>query len=186
MVDSLNTPSKILISKPQDMDVDILVPSQLNEESATNSTIMNPSVMSASTPVPAKVDKNDDIAEEEEDDDIIQFNVIPLSHETSTKLSNTSLMLKKLLGEIPIVLEFDSLRKNLKKIKSVLNINAYKDCVAKLEVKLYSVEEFLKKSMKDLELEIIKNSNSPTEMNKYNNTVDVRPLNENHKKTTKN
>lgn len=120
---------------------------------------------SFSTSTPLNIKTCNPVVEEEKDEEeeqIISLTpiTIPLKNEDSCKLSNTSLLVKQIIGDNEIVNKFDDKRKALKKLKSKENIESYEKCLAELEVIIVLSEEKLKDQLKEIEMKELQSSKS--------------------------
>ena len=63
-------------------------------------------------------------------------------------MSNTATMLQKVIGNDLLVLTYDRARKKLKLMHSPVNLDEYKNIVARVEVKLLIINDNLNKELK--------------------------------------
>ena len=93
---------------------------------------------------------------------IIEFKLQPpstKSDQSKNQLSSSSRMLQALNIAANLVENYDKVRKQLKK-QNFVNYNEYKVIIAKLEVKLYSIEDILLKELSQLEKFILMGNNA--------------------------
>ena len=93
---------------------------------------------------------------------IIEFKLQPpsiKSDQSKNQLSSSSRMLQALNIEANLAKNYDKVRKQLKK-QNFVNYNEYKVIIAKLEVKLYSIENILLKELSQLEKLILMGNNA--------------------------
>ena len=70
-------------------------------------------------------------------------------------MSNTATMLQKVIGNDLLVLTYDRARKKLKSMHSPVNLDEYKNIVARVEVKLLIINN-LNKELKSIEHQALK------------------------------
>ena len=106
----------------------------------------------SSTPLPIK--KKVSLATE-----ILSINPTTLKTEiqqSSDGMGKTAIALQKILGNIELIKQFDSLRKKIKSGKASKDIiREYNIIVAKLEVKITLAEEKLRKDLKNNEISVL-------------------------------
>lgn len=102
----------------------------------------------------------------------------PTSSSTS-ELSRTSLMMKAVIGDIPLIYQYNKTRKEMKANPCQLAKEKYLQIIAEVEVKLKLAEENIKKKLKNLELSCIGTNStalsmipkSENELAKYKNIL---------------
>lgn len=117
---------------------------------------LSPQVLPANTTEPGKDSKKDNITGL-----IFQPPKFVFNSSTS-KLSKTSLMLKTVIGDIPLVWKYDKLRKQMKASRSDNTKCEYGLVVAEVEVKLKLIEEKKRTELKTLEINCIKSATALT------------------------
>ena len=100
----------------------------------------------------------------------------PLENKKSHQYGETGYYLISILGKEDFVLDFIKNQKSLKALKSTENISAYKDILARIEVKLFCKEEVLQLQLRDKEIKNLK-------QNKDGSIISTELENCNYKKT---